>query len=52
MWLANDLPELIIVGVDSKQVDSWSALRFVNLTPTRSLKREGELTYLSGLHTG
>lgn len=53
MWLGNDLPELIIVGVDSKQVDTWSALRFVNLTPTRSLKREAELTkLLSGLHTG
>jgi predicted alpha/beta superfamily hydrolase len=53
MWLGNDLPELIIVGVDSKQVDTWSALRFVNLTPTRSLKREAELTkLLGGLHTG
>ena len=53
MWLGRDLPELIIVGVDSKQVDTWSALRFVNLTPTRSLAREAELTkLLSGLHTG
>src|SRR5580765_5187896 len=33
--LGNDLPDLIIVGVDSKQVDTWGALRFVNLTPTR-----------------
>src|SRR5206468_10799165 len=54
MWLGKDdnLPELIIVGIDSKQVDRWSALRFVNLTPTRSLKREAELTFLNGLHTG
>jgi predicted alpha/beta superfamily hydrolase len=53
MWLGNDLPELIIVGVDSKQIDTWSALRFVNLTPTRSMKREAELAkLLSGVHTG
>lgn len=53
MWLGNDLPELIIVGVDSKHVDTWGALRFVNLTPTRSLAREAELTkLLNGLHTG
>jgi predicted alpha/beta superfamily hydrolase len=52
MWLGKDLPELIIVGVDSTRLDTWGALRFVNLTPTRSLTREGELAYLNGLHTG
>ena len=53
MWLGKDLPELIIVGIDSKQADTWSALRFVNLTPTRSQTREAELTkLLNGLHTG
>ena len=46
------LPELIIVGVDSKPVDTWSAMRFVNLTPTRSLKREAELKFLRGVQTG
>ena len=54
MYLGKDdsLPELIIVGVDSKQVDTWAALRFVNLTPTRSLKREAEMTFMNGLHSG
>jgi predicted alpha/beta superfamily hydrolase len=53
MWLGKDLPELIIVGVDSTQVDIWSALRFVNLAPTRSLAREAELAkLLNGVHTG
>ena len=50
---ADRLPELIMVGVDSKQVDTWSAMRFVNLTPTRSLKREAELKFLlRGVQTG
>jgi hypothetical protein len=53
MWLGKDAPELIIVGVDSKHADTWSALRFVNLTPTRSLTREAELVkLLNGQHTG
>jgi predicted alpha/beta superfamily hydrolase len=55
MYLGKEanLPELIIVGVDNKQVDTWSASRFVNLTPTRSLKREAELPILlRGVHTG
>ena len=55
MWLGKDdkLPELIIVGVDSKHVETWSALRFVDLTPTRSLKREAELKLLlRGVQTG
>jgi predicted alpha/beta superfamily hydrolase len=53
MWLGKDLPELIIVGVDSTRLDIWGALRFVNLAPTRSLTREAELAkLLNGLHTG
>ena len=54
MWLGKDdnLPELIIVGVDSKQVDTLAALRFVNLTPTRSLKWEAQVTFMNGLHSG
>jgi predicted alpha/beta superfamily hydrolase len=54
MYLGKDdnLPELIIVGVDSKPGDTWAALRFVNLTPTRSLKREAEMGFMNGLHSG
>jgi predicted alpha/beta superfamily hydrolase len=53
LWLGNDLPEVIIVGVDSKEVGTWGAVRFVNLTPTRSVTREAELVkLLNGLHSG
>ena len=49
---ADNLPEVIIVGVDSTQPDNWNAMRYVNLAPTRSLKREAEVGYMNGLHSG
>ena len=50
IYLEKNLPELIMVGVDSTQVDEWNALRYVNLTPTRSLKREAEVAFMKNGH--
>jgi hypothetical protein len=47
MWLGKDLPELILVGVDSTRLDKWGALRFVNLTPTRGARLACGLSRIS-----
>jgi uncharacterized protein len=46
MRLANDVPELIIVGIDATdpETSAWAAIRFLNLTPTRSESREAEVS--------
>jgi len=53
MRLSNDVPELIIVGIDSQDPVTWGAFRFQDLTPTRSMAREVEMAkLLRGVTTG
>jgi predicted alpha/beta superfamily hydrolase len=44
MRLTNDVPELIIVGIDGTDPNTWKAARFLDLTPTRNEAREAEVS--------
>ena len=44
MRLANEVPEMVLVSVAGTDPEAWAALRFLELTPTRSLSLEEELT--------
>jgi len=51
--LSSDVPELIIVGIDSQDPAMWGANRFHDLTPTRNVAREAEMAkLLRGVTTG
>ena len=44
MRLSDDVPELIIVGIDGTNPETWAAARFLDLTPTRNEAREAEVS--------
>ena len=44
MRLGNDVPEMLIVSLAGQNPNTWAAMRFMELTPTRVSSRDAELS--------